>query len=117
MKLEPPWIGELIGICAANDWAGVEQQLGHASVSPMFRRLMPEMAEADDAMGYSSAEVRACAMGIEWLEKAYPLEFAALSWEFHRWRRREMQRHERHAELVQSAARLLADYVDRVCAG
>lgn len=115
MKLEPPWIGELIGICAANDWAGVEQQLGHASVSPMFRRLMPELAEADDATGYSSAEVRACARGLEWLERAHPLEFQALVWEFHRWRRQHLTRHDRHVELVRTAAKLLADFVDRAC--
>lgn len=117
MKLEPPWIGELLSICAANDWAGVEQRLGHASVSPMFRRLMPDLAEADDATGYSSAEVRACAAGLEWLEQAHPLEFQALTWEFRRWLRQHMTRQDRHEELVQAAARLLADYVDRACAG
>lgn len=117
MKLEPPWIGELIGICAADDWSDVEQRLGHSAVSPMFRRLLPELAEADDATGYSSAEVQACKAGIEWLMQAHPLEFQALSWEFHRWRRREIAKHERHDELLQSAARLLADYVDRACAG
>lgn len=117
MKLEPAWIGELVGICAADDWAEVEQRLGHAAVSPMFRRLLPDLAESDESTGYSSAEVLACKAGIEWLMHAHPAEFQALSWEFHRWRRKTMARHEKHEELVQSAARLLADYVDRVCAG
>lgn len=113
-RLQPEWIGELLGICAADDWSDVQARLGHPSVSPMFRRLLPER-EVEDVVGYSSAEVRACKAGIEWLAHAHPREHAALEWELHRWKRAHLQRQDDHESLLQAAAKLLAGFVDRAC--
>lgn len=115
MKLQPEWVGELVSICSSDDWADAQQPLSWSSVSPMFRRLMPEMAETDDATGYSSAEVRACKAGLDWLARDHPVEFSALAWEFQAWRRSHIERHQDHDALAQTAARLLADFVDRTC--
>lgn len=113
-RLQPEWIGELLGICAADDWADVHSQLGHPSVSPMFRRMLPEH-EAQDVTGYSSAEVQACKAGLEWLAREHAQEFAALEWELRRWKRAHLQRHLDHDALVAAAARMLAEFVDRSC--
>jgi hypothetical protein len=115
IRLQPDWIGELVSICAADDWADAKSPLDYPSVSPMFRRLLPEVAEGDNVTGYASAEVCACKQAIEMLSKDHPQEFDALAWEFQPWRRRHLTVHKDHAALVLSAGKRLADYVDRLC--
>lgn len=114
IRLQPEWIGELLGICAADDWSDVQARLGHPSVSPMFRRMLPDH-EVEDVTGYSSAEVRACKVGIEWLAQEHPREHAALEWELRRWKRAHLQRQDDHEALVQAAAKLLSEFVDNAC--
>lgn len=115
IRLQPDWIGELVSICAADDWAGAHQDLGWSEVSPMFRRLVPDMAEADDTTGYSSAEVRACKAALEWLSREHAPEFAALSWELQRWKRQHLELRADHLHRLQEAGRLLAEFVDMAC--
>lgn len=115
IRLQPEWIGELVSICAADDWADAKSPLDYPIVSPMFRRLLPDVAEGDDVTGYASAEVRACKTAIELLSKDHPLEFNALLWEFQPWRRRHLTVHKDHAALVLAAGKKLADYVDGIC--
>ena len=114
MKLQPDWIGELVSICVADDWRGAHRELDWSGVSPMFRRLLPELAETQDE-GYSSLEVRACRAGLEWMATAHPAEFGALCWQFWPWKRKHLTRADNHDELAQTAGKLLADYVDRAC--
>jgi hypothetical protein len=115
MRLQPDWLGELVSICVSDDWRGAQTELTWGEVSPMFRRLLPELAQSEDADGYSSLEVRACREGIEWLSTNHPAEFGALCWQFWDWKRKHLTRAENHDELLQRAGKLLADYVDRAC--
>lgn len=113
--MEQNWVGDLVRQCAADDWSGVDRDLDYPRVSPMFARLLPEMAETEDTSGYSSLELRACREGIDWLSKAHPSEYAALTWEFQRWKRRHMSKSDDHDALLQRAGELLASYIDRIC--
>lgn len=114
MKIEPSWIADLVRMCAADDWSDLDNTLGHPRVSPMFKRLLPDLAEAEDVTGYSSAEMRACREGLEWLSRTHPELYVALAWQFQRWRRKHLDRTDNHDALVQQAASLLAGYVDKV---
>ena len=115
IRLDPEWIGDLVAMCARDDWADMSSPLAFPTVSPMFRKLLPEMAHTDEVTGYSSVEMQACKAGIEWLSKAHPVEYAALAWEFQRWRRAREPRAENHKELVILAGKLLAEFVDKEC--
>lgn len=115
IRLEPEWIGELVSMAAKDDWSDTTSSLDYPTVSPMFRKLIPEMAESDDVTGYSSAEMRACKAGIEWLSKNYPNEYAALAWEFQPWKRKIIDKSDDHHALVMYAGRLLAKFVDAMC--
>ena len=117
IRLQPDWIGELVGICAADDWNDAQMPLDYPGVSPMFRRLMPELAETDEVTGYSSAEVRACKMGLEFLAREHPIEYMALTWEFQPWQRRQVPLLDDHEALVLRAGELLAAFVDEMCGG
>lgn len=115
IRLEPEWIGELVSMAAKDDWSDATSSLDYPTVSPMFRKLMPEMAESDDVTGYSSAEMRACKAAIEWLSQNHPEEYAALAWEFQPWKRKIIDKHDDHHALVMYAGRLLAKFVDAMC--
>lgn len=115
IRLEPDWVGELVSMAAKDDWSATTSALDYPTVSPMFRKLLPEVTETDDATGYSSAELAACKAGIEWLSKNYPAEYAALAWEFQPWKRKHLERSSDHHALVMYAGRLLAKFVDRFC--
>ena len=115
IRLKPDWIGELVSLAAKEDLSDATAQLDYPSISPMFRRLMPEIAESSDVTGYSSAELAACKAGIEWIGKNYPEEYAALAWEFQPWKRKLIDKHEDHHALVMYAGRLLAKFVDAHC--
>ena len=115
IRLEPDWIGELASMAAKADWSDATSALDYPNVSPMFRKLMPEMAESDDVTGYSTLELAACKAGIEWLGKNYPDEYAALAWEFQPWKRTIIDKHDDHHALVLYAGRLLAKFVDAMC--
>ena len=115
IRLQPDWIGELVSICSSDDWSDASQPLDYPSVSPMFRKLIPDLAEADDVTGYSSAEVRACKAGIEWLSKTHPNEYRALAREFQPWKRKHLEATEHDRELAMHAGKLLAKFVDVYC--
>ncbi len=113
MKIEPAWIADLVRLCSASDWSGLDASLGHASVSPMFARLIPDLASSEDVAGYSGAEIQACREGLEWLSRAHPEEYAALAWQMQRWRRKFTPQSQDHDSLVQRSATLLAQFVDK----
>lgn len=113
MKIEPEWVADLVRMCSASDWSGLDASLGHPSVSPMFARLIPDLASTEDVSGYSSAEMQACKEGLEWLSDAHPDAYAALAWQFQRWRRKFAPQQQDHGVLVQRAATLLAQYIDK----
>ena len=115
MRLQPDWLGELVSICVDDDWRGSQMQLNWGDVSPMFRRLLPELAQSDDTDGYSSLEVRACRAGLEWLSANHQAEFNALCWQFWAWKRKHLNLADNHDELLQRAGILLAEYVDKAC--
>lgn len=115
IRLQPEWVGELVALCARDDWSDLNDRLGYPSVSPMFRSILPEVAESDDVSGYSSAEVRACRVGIEWLCNHFPRQYASLQWEFQPGKRHMLTRDDQHEELVLHAARLLEKFIDKYC--
>jgi hypothetical protein len=115
IRLRPDWIGELVSLAARDDWAETTSDLDYPRISPMFRKLLPETAETDDAGGYSTVELRACRAGIDWLSKHYPEEYAALAWEFQPWKRKTLERQADHDERVIAAGALLAKFVDVMC--
>lgn len=113
IRLHPEWIGELVSMCARDNWADTTSPLDYPTISPMWRKLLPESAESEDVGGYSSAELRACKAGIEHLSKMHPLEYTALRIEFQR--RRHDVMHENHRQLVLRAGQILAKFVDDMC--
>lgn len=115
IRLQPEWVGELVSMCSKDDWADTTSALDYPTVSPMFKKLIPDVAETDDVTGYSSAELRACKAGIEWLSQGHPEEYAALAWEFQPWKRKVIDKHEDHDALVQYAGRLLEKFIDKYC--
>lgn len=115
IRLEPEWIGELVSMASRSDWSDTTSSLDYPTVSPMFRKFIPDIAEADDVTGYSSVELAACKAGIEWLGVNHPDEYNALAWEFQPWKRKLIERHEDHHALVMYAGRLLANFVDKFC--
>ena len=116
IRLQPEWIGELVSVCAADERAAMHDRLDYPAVSPMFAKLLPNLAEADEAGGYSSLEVRACKAGLEWLLREHPALYAALAWEFQAWRRSQMDKPDDHEKLAMEAGRMLAKFVDSACA-
>ena len=115
IRLEPDWVGELVSMCSKDDWNDTTSPLDYPTVSPMFKKLIPEMAETDDVTGFSSAEVRACKMAIEWLSANHPEEYAALAWEFQPWKRKMLTQHSDHHAIVMYAGRLIEKFIDKVC--
>jgi hypothetical protein len=115
MSKLPDWVIDLVRQCASDDWSGVDRELDYPKVSPMFARLLPEMAETEEVTGYSSLELKACREGIDWLSKEHPAEYASLTWEFQRWKRKHMGRPDQHDANLQRAGALLAAYIDRIC--
>lgn len=115
IRLEPEWVGELVGMCSKDDWSDTTASLDYPTISPMFKKLIPDMAETDDVTGYSSAELGACKAGIEWLSQHHPHEYAALAWEFQPWKRKLIDKRDDHQALVLSAGRLLGKFIDATC--
>lgn len=109
MSLEPDWIADLLRLCAADDWHDVERRLGHASVSPMFARFLPE-TESDGS--YTRSEVAACRAALERLSREHPQEYAAIIWEMNDWRRRQGRPPPGQADLARRAGQLLVAWID-----
>jgi len=114
IRLQPEWVGELVSMWAANDWSEAQLKLGFPTVSPMFSMSTAHGIDAGDVTGYSNAELRAMAAGIDWLQKNHPEHYRALSREFRTWTRRTLERRDDDDQLVLEAGHLLAEYVDRL---
>lgn len=114
IRLQPEWVGELVSQWAASDWAAAQQDLGFPTVSPMFARAIGTVTECEDVTGYSSAELRAVAAAIDWLQLAHPEHWRALSREFRTWTRRTLERKDGDDQLVLEAGTLIANYIDEI---
>jgi hypothetical protein len=114
MKLEPEWIGDLLGLWSRQDWHDSERHLGFPSVSPMFARAVGVVAETEEVAGYSSAELRAMTAGIEWLQLHHAEHYRALARELRPWARKNLEAKDGDKLLVLQAAKMLADYIDKV---
>jgi hypothetical protein len=80
----------------------------------MFAKAMGTVTEFEDVTGYSSAELRAVAAAIDWLQLAHPEHWRAISREFRTWTRRTLERKDGDDQLVLEAGTLIADYIDKV---
>lgn len=112
IRLQPDWVGELLGQWAAKDWSDAQHELGFASVSPMFAKAVGTSFECEDVTGYSHAELRAMVAGVDWLQLNHPEHWRALSREFRTWTRRTLERKDGDDTLVLEAGRLLEKYID-----
>jgi hypothetical protein len=113
MRIEPEWVGELLGQWALRDWADARQELGYPRVSPMFSRAV-HGRDADDAMGYSAAEIQAVVVAVEWLQAEHPDHWRAVSREFKAWTRATLEQRDNDHELVAHAAKLIAKKIDQL---
>ena len=114
IRLQPDWVGELVSMWAARDWADAHGDLGYPTVSPMFARAVGNVTEWEDPTGYSSAELRAVVAAVDWLQTNHPEHWRALSREFRTWTRRTLEAKEGDRELVLEAGLLLANYIDEI---
>lgn len=114
IRLQPDWIGELVSMWAAKDWSDAHGALGYPTVSPMFARAVGIVTESEDVTGYSSAELRAMAAAIDWLQLHHPEHWRALSREFRVWTRSTLPRQDGDDALVLEAGALLAKYIDEI---
>jgi len=114
IRLQPEWIGELVSMWAAKDWAEAQMELGFPAVSPMFSKAVGNVAESEDVEGYSSAELRAVVAAVDWLQLVHAEHYRALSREFRQWTRRQTPGKEGDEQLVLEAGKMLADYIDNI---
>jgi hypothetical protein len=114
IRLQPEWVGELLGQWAAADWRDAQQDLGFPTVSPMFSKAVGFATESEDVTGYSHAELRAMVAAVDWLQLTYPDHYRALSREFRGWTRRTLEAKDGDRERVLEAGRMLEKYIDNV---
>lgn len=113
IRLQPDWIGDLMRLWVAQDWADVQDKLGYPEVSPMFALGLGSSTE-DDVTGYSAAEGRAMSAAVEWLRLVHWEHWRALSRQFRPHLRAELPPKDGDRELVLEAGKMLADYIDKV---
>jgi hypothetical protein len=114
IRIEPDWVGELLGQWAAKDWADAQHDLGFPTVSPMFAKAVGTSFELEDVTGYSHAELRAVVAAVDWLKLHHPDHWRALSREFRTWTRRTLDEKSGDRERVLEAGRMLEKYIDDV---
>lgn len=114
IRLQPDWVGELLGRWAAQDRHDAVGDLGFSSVSPMFARVLGVGAESEDVTGYSHTEVRAMAAAVEWLQLHHPEHWRALSREFRPASRATLPERSGDTALLVEAGHMLAKYIDEV---
>jgi hypothetical protein len=114
IRIEPDWVGDLLGQWAAKDWNDAQQDLGFPTVSPMFAKAVGTSTEWEDPTGYSHAELRAMVAAVEWLQLHHPEHWRALSREFRTWTRRTLDEKPGDRERVLEAGRLIEKYIDDV---
>ena len=114
IRLDPPWIGELLGQYVRSDWDDARDEMGYPQVSPMFRKAVGTSWECEDVTGYSSAEMRAMAHAIEWLQAEHAEHWRALSREFRHWTRSTLPAKPGDDDLVMQAGRMLAEKIDQL---
>jgi hypothetical protein len=112
IRIQPDWVGELLGQWAAKDWSDAQHDLGFPTVSPMFAKAVGTSFESEDVTGYSRAELRAMVAGVDWLQLHHPEHYRALSREFRTWTRRTLARRDGDDQLVREAGRMLEKYID-----
>lgn len=111
LGLEPAWVEDLLGIWAASDATGGARGLSGAS--PMFRLWGVVSDSHDDTDdGYSSAELAALRLELEWLQVQHEPMWLAIVATFKPWRAGPPADDETK-RLAMRAARLLASRVDK----
>lgn len=115
-RLTPDWIDDLAQQWAREDWRDLDYELGYPSVSPMWRRIA-DVSSVDDMEGYSSAEIRAMAIAMDWLHMEHPDHWRALARQLRPHLRRALPATERDAELADAAGAMLAKKVDQLLDG
>jgi hypothetical protein len=113
IRIEPDWVGELVGQWAGQDGVGARHELGFPNVSPMFSKVVSAYVE-DDVAGYSHVELRAMVAAVDWLHLVHYEHWRALSREFRHWSRKTLVEKPGDRELVLQAGRLLEKYIDEV---
>jgi hypothetical protein len=114
IRIEPDWVGELLGQWAGKDWSDAQQELGYPTVSPMFAKAVGSSFELEDVTGYSHAELRAMVAAVDWLQLHHADHWRALSREFRAWSRSTLEEKPGDRERVLEAGRMLANYIDNV---
>lgn len=113
-RIQPEWVGELLGQWAASDWRDAQQDLGYPSVSPMFAKTVGATFQAEEVTGYSHAELQAMIAAVEWLHLTHQDHWRALSREFRGWTRSTLEERPNDRELVLEAGRMIEKYIDDV---
>jgi len=114
IKMEPEWIGDLLGLWIRQEWGDMHYALGYPIVSPMFAKAVGIVAEVEDAGGYSSAELRAMTAAIDWLQVNHAEHYRALARELRPWARKSLEAKDGDELLVLQAGKMIADYIDKV---
>ena len=114
IRIEPDWVGELLGQWAGKDLSDAQQDLGFPTVSPMFAKAVGTSFELEDVTGYSHAELRAMIAAVDWLQLHHPEHWRALSREFRIWTRSTLEAKPSDPDLVLEAGRMLEKYIDNV---
>jgi len=112
LNLDPPWIGDLLGLWVSRERHSPAAELGWPTVSPSFAG-MAEATEAEEVTGYSLAELAALSDALEWLAAKHPVEYAALNVFFRPSLIQRSRLGVRSARDALAGGRLLADYIDR----
>ena len=113
IRIEPDWASELLSNWARSDWQETRQELGMPSVCPSFKGLVETSFEVETT-GYSPAEVQAIAAAVEYLHLRHEDHYRALCRHFRPWMRQQMAAKDGDDQRVVEAAKMIADYVDKV---
>lgn len=112
MRQPPDWVRDLLGLWAAQDWAGSQGELGFPPVSPMFAKAVGNSIEAEDVTGYSSEELRVMGQAIDFLQAHHPEHWRALSRSFRPWTRRTLVAKQGDEALAIEAAIMIGNFID-----
>lgn len=112
MKAPADWVKDLLGLWAERDWADAQIPLGLPTVSPMFAKAIGVSVETEDVGGYSSVEIQAMALGVDWLQREHYEHWRALSRMIRPWTRRDLPKSDDDDRLVIEALHKLEKFID-----
>lgn len=109
MRIEPEWVGLLLGQWARGDWA--PGSMGYPSTASFAQHT------ADDeplSSGFSHTELRAMVAAVDWLALAHPEHWRVLNRALRPHAAAELPARGSDAELLAQVGELLARYIDEV---